>query len=302
MRLICPNCAAQYEVDDALLPTDGRDVQCSSCGHTWFQRPDSAEATLADEMGVTEAEDDEAEPASSHEAEPTDGTSAPSPADPLPVAQPRKIDPAARDILREEARREAEARRRERGGSLETQPDLGLDEAQAAETRAAAARARLNRLRNPEAEPRPEDKSDTPPLNTSPLNTSPPDASPPEADRESAMNGSRRELLPDIEEINSTLTATSDRKTVEGQAATETEEEPSQRRGFRFGFFGVFLILVLIALVYVLAPQIAARFPSTTPVLTDYVGWVNGVLDAANDAISRGAAALTGLLNGEESR
>ncbi|MGJ5621471.1 zinc-ribbon domain-containing protein, partial [Sulfitobacter sp. MF3-043] len=33
MRLICPNCDAQYEV----MPTDGRDVQCSNCGQTWFQ-------------------------------------------------------------------------------------------------------------------------------------------------------------------------------------------------------------------------------------------------------------------------
>lgn len=37
MRLICPNCAAQYEVDEAVIPEAGRDVQCSNCGHTWWQ-------------------------------------------------------------------------------------------------------------------------------------------------------------------------------------------------------------------------------------------------------------------------
>lgn len=37
MRLVCPNCAAQYNVDDRAIPPGGRDVQCSNCGHTWFQ-------------------------------------------------------------------------------------------------------------------------------------------------------------------------------------------------------------------------------------------------------------------------
>ncbi|MEN9012433.1 MAG: zinc-ribbon domain-containing protein, partial [Yoonia sp.] len=37
MRLICPNCGAQYEVADDVIPLDGRDVQCSNCGHTWFE-------------------------------------------------------------------------------------------------------------------------------------------------------------------------------------------------------------------------------------------------------------------------
>lgn len=39
MRLGCPNCNAQYEIDDAAIPTDGREVQCSACGHGWFQYP-----------------------------------------------------------------------------------------------------------------------------------------------------------------------------------------------------------------------------------------------------------------------
>ena len=39
MRLICPNCSAQYEIDATLVPDEGRDVQCSNCGHTWFELP-----------------------------------------------------------------------------------------------------------------------------------------------------------------------------------------------------------------------------------------------------------------------
>lgn len=37
MRLTCPNCDAQYEIDDALVPPQGRDVECSACGQVWFQ-------------------------------------------------------------------------------------------------------------------------------------------------------------------------------------------------------------------------------------------------------------------------
>ncbi len=39
MRLVCPNCSAQYEIDAAMIPDEGRDVQCSNCGHTWFELP-----------------------------------------------------------------------------------------------------------------------------------------------------------------------------------------------------------------------------------------------------------------------
>ena len=42
MRLVCPNCAAQYEVADNAIPTAGRNVQCANCENTWFQEPANA--------------------------------------------------------------------------------------------------------------------------------------------------------------------------------------------------------------------------------------------------------------------
>ena len=39
MRIVCPNCDAEYEVDESAIPTIGRDVQCGSCEKTWFQMP-----------------------------------------------------------------------------------------------------------------------------------------------------------------------------------------------------------------------------------------------------------------------
>jgi predicted Zn finger-like uncharacterized protein len=49
MRLICPNCGAQYEVPADVIPTGGRDVQCSNCGHTWYQQHPDDDSDLADD-------------------------------------------------------------------------------------------------------------------------------------------------------------------------------------------------------------------------------------------------------------
>jgi predicted Zn finger-like uncharacterized protein len=46
MRLICPNCKAQYNVDEALIPEEGRDVQCATCKKTWFQEKTFAATPL----------------------------------------------------------------------------------------------------------------------------------------------------------------------------------------------------------------------------------------------------------------
>ena len=58
MRLICPNCDAEYEVDDDVIPPGGRDVQCSNCGHTWFQ-PAAGEGPPPDEVADEEDFPDE---------------------------------------------------------------------------------------------------------------------------------------------------------------------------------------------------------------------------------------------------
>ena len=40
MILTCPECATSYFVDDSRIPSDGRRVKCSSCGHRWRAGPD----------------------------------------------------------------------------------------------------------------------------------------------------------------------------------------------------------------------------------------------------------------------
>jgi len=134
MRLICPNCDAEYEVDASAIPDTGRDVQCSNCGHAWFQLSTrveedlTAEQALFDPPPVQTADEDRA-------AEP--------PA--------RALDESVLAVLREEAEREKLARRNEAPPPIETQTDLGLTEAIAATVAAAAAPQGSAEMAEPDA-------------------------------------------------------------------------------------------------------------------------------------------------------
>ena len=327
MRLICPNCDAQYEIDASLIPDTGRDVQCSNCGTTWFQPPEGGlpETLVAEEPVAPVAEPEPApqepeapapaaqgaEPAveEEYEAEPdlsgvTDEAAAffgaaapataepapeaefetpppaepapeaelevpPPPADPEPVvvdapeptpefepeADPdlprRELDPEVRTILREEAEREVAARRLERGEVIETQPDLGLDGPSEGASAAAA------RLRG------------------DPLETSePPDES------------LRKSLLPDVDEINSTLTATSDRPD-RLTTTQEIEETIKRRSGFRLGFAVLLGLATLLIVLYLNAPAIGRAVPGLETAMAGYVDWANGMRLAIDGLLER---------------
>ncbi|MBL4807509.1 MAG: zinc-ribbon domain-containing protein, partial [Rhodobacteraceae bacterium] len=48
MRITCPNCAAHYEVATSAIPTEGREVECSSCLERWMQMPGGGVAPMVD--------------------------------------------------------------------------------------------------------------------------------------------------------------------------------------------------------------------------------------------------------------
>jgi predicted Zn finger-like uncharacterized protein len=271
MRLTCPNCGAQYEVPDEVIPVDGRDVQCSNCGDTWFQaHPDhpvipepEPEIPVSDRDlraaigGHNLIPDEDAESEFVSETDPPDTGDAPPP-HPEP-ARPA-LDGSVRDVLREEAEREAELRAAEAGG-LESQPELGLDSgddvtkrAEDVTRRAGEARARMARLRGdpvPDQIPAPGMPDD-------------PDAA-----------ESRRGLLPDIEEINSTLK--SDNAIVAHTASGPRTEAVAGRRrgGFSRGFAISMLLVAGLLLIYANAPKIARAVPQVDPALNAYVAGVD---------------------------
>jgi predicted Zn finger-like uncharacterized protein len=299
MRLVCPNCGAQYEVDDRVIPESGRDVQCSACGHAWYQMPaehdDEADVddTLVDERLTAdtpdEAEDDtdeieaeaEASPAVSasddhgpedeapdernqNEDGPDEGPKEDGEADTAtPEVKPRVIDDGVRSILQEEAKRELEARAEEpraENEQVETQPDLGLDSGPSPEEeRRRVARERLARMRGMEEE-----------------DLAVPDFdghAEPVAEEEPRPAAHGRDLFPDIEEINSTL---------DRHAGTADDIEPggvdgvtNAASGFRRGFALILLVAILLVALYVLAPKLAETIPALRPTLAAYVDAVN---------------------------
>lgn len=256
MRLICPNCDAEYEVDDAAIPDTGRDVQCSNCGHAWFQLPPEIELALEQEEELF------GKPGATDPIPDLDEADEPAPAPAQPEPQRRAVDENLLAILREEAEREAAARKAE-AAPIETQPDLGLTPPPAAAATTgglAAAARRIAQLKGQDVDPRP------------------------------AKPAARRDLLPDIEEINSSLKGSDPIQDYDddGSASQSTRNA----RGFRSGFALSLVLAVFAAAVYTSAPRISAHLPVTEAPLQAYVAgvdqarlWLDGVMRAATDAV-----------------
>lgn len=281
MRLICPNCDATYEVPDEVIPEDGRDVQCSSCGITWYQyhpdhMPDDASLTVEE---TQDTKDDDVLP----EPEPVEDT----PAEdedyqetPVETPPERELDPEVADILRQEAERETEAREAE---ALEVQTDLGLEQGEdEAERRAREARERMAKMRGEDGDDAADgnnDDDDDASLSDAIKDTvqQSVEGKVSEAAATAAAVGSRRELLPDIEEINSTLRSTTDREDAGDDPDPEAPVRTRKKRGFRRGFMLALIVFLLAILLYVYSPQIMKAVPQTESWLTGYVDWVDGL-------------------------
>ena len=60
MIITCPNCEKQFKIDNSLIPNEGRDLQCGSCEHVWFYKPDDeseAPLTLNENVSQSKVED-----------------------------------------------------------------------------------------------------------------------------------------------------------------------------------------------------------------------------------------------------
>jgi predicted Zn finger-like uncharacterized protein len=109
MRITCPSCEANYDVPDGAIPADGREVQCSECGHVWTQKPDKPGPDIPPPPRPTPV------------PKPTRASLAPEPSRASPAPEPTRaaLDPEVARILREEAEFEARARAAQAGPVIE---------------------------------------------------------------------------------------------------------------------------------------------------------------------------------------
>lgn len=333
MRITCPNCNAQYEVGDDMIPSEGRDVQCSNCGTTWFQDGRPRVASAVEERAIRRPGRKAPPPppedfAQADDADFGDAESdaADTPGTPRRSAKPRRAEPdqATLDILREE--RALEERLRASGGtenagaerdtevadvagetaSQGTPYDPSADSRQqaATERERMAAAASFARARAGARGARAARGTGSPPKVEADLSdivaaTMRDAATPPPGDVVAVATASepvsarsaRRELLPDIEEINSSLRPDERAAEAEADEGTETEVPTvaTHGSGFRIGFLTVCLMIALLVVTYVFAGQIAEAVPQVAPTLTQYVAWV----DTQRVALAAAAEALT---------
>ncbi len=283
MRLICPECAAQYEVDESVIPEAGRDVQCSNCGHTWWQMRDGlapdepeapAAATAAPAEPEPEPEEEWTEPeAAETEAAPAMATAAAAaPREDedaglaaalaaAPEAPKRSLDDAVLDVLRQEAERETKVREQETRAAAEAVAESAPAEEEAATDEAPAVQGTTD---------------DGIPIAARP----------------------RSSRLPDIDEINSTL---------DGRDVPEEEEGTvhavadgyRRRRGFRVGFVMMTALCGGLAVMYAYADRIAAHVPSLAPSLAVYTERVDAGRVWLDGAAIRATQTIQGLTSSE---
>lgn len=174
----------------------------------------------------------------------------------------RGIDPGVRDILRAEAEREARLRQAE-AAPVETQAEMPLEE-EPHDANRARRRADL------------EDAEDAFAVG---------------AANATIAGGSRRDLLPDIEEINSTLRASEDRggDASDGAARAEREAAAARRRGVRLGFFVTLAITAGLIWTYVNAPMLSESVPGVAPAVEGFAASVDDARFWLDD-LARGLA------------
>ncbi|QDC11016.1 hypothetical protein FHY55_18045 [Oceanicola sp. D3] len=284
MRLVCPNCGAQYNVDDGAIPEAGRDVQCSSCGHGWFQKPEgSGEApSLATRIASQPGPKRETTKIATGGPDQASREAAASGA-PEQRTGRRALDTAVMDVLREEAEREKAARAAESAQQPQPPaqpepipvPEPAPAPAPAAEAPAPAEpeQAAPQPAPEPAPAPKPEERQVASETHKAKIRGENPVVA------VAALSGravQRKEMLPDIEQINSTLRASADpsRAAEEAGAADEAEKRKA-KRGFRIGFGLVAVLALAATLIYTQSPRIAAAVPAVEGPLTSYVAAVN---------------------------
>ncbi len=255
MRITCPNCLAQYEIDASLLPVDGREVQCSSCDTIWFQTaptrkaakpvaPSPKAAPTFDLQLNDDADGDAPQPPAPDSRDAAENDQTPRP-------RPRALDPSVTEVLRKEAEFEAAQRQRD-ADPVEVQSDLGL-----------LGGNPWPAFRDPDSEP----GINQPRSESGPANTS---------------------SFPNIDDVGASLDPIGTAR----QSETGGYELPltarDRQRGFLQGFIIPVAIGALLVGLYMAAPLLSSLVPPAAPILAGYTDAIdNGRVALATMILGR---------------
>ncbi|TQS71459.1 hypothetical protein ERN12_10535 [Rhodobacteraceae bacterium] len=295
MRLICPDCTAQYEIDAAAIPAAGRDVQCSGCGRIWFQP--------APEILLTQNAPPARRPKTPpHTAKPPKGRSTLSalisPRSEAPPPPRRRIDDSLLAILREEADREATARRADHGPE-HAAPDPDDTSADEAARRVQVKLASSGAQALPQTNAAPVTTGDAPPAPTfdaprPPATAATPEPAPtvqtlrpepvpepapePVAPRIEPMRLLvRHARLPDADEFDQRPQPVPPPPALPRYKQRRADHKSSSIYGFWFGF-GLITALVVISMgLYLAGPVLAQKLPALAPALVAYAEFIDGL-------------------------
>ena len=244
MLLLCPNCGAQYEVPEDHIPKKyGRDVQCSACNHTWFQTHPAQDLQPAlrdeaDDPGSAKQPSERFDPSLADDpAASSDATAVSTSPQMPPLRQKRSLHPSVAGVLREEAKREVE----ERGSngpqaSGSSSRSGSSDQARDADMDMQALEALYQ-------------------------------------NSEQTAKSTRGALLPDIDEINSTLSTSGAEWPSDSDASKEIAQKGQRRLGFLVGI----AIIVAAAALYYFADTLGDGIPSLQQPLELYQQWINNM-------------------------
>ncbi|WP_373636787.1 zinc-ribbon domain-containing protein [Yoonia sp. BS5-3] len=265
MRLICPNCGAQYDISNDAIPEGGRDVQCSSCAHTWFQTDKPIVEGRAPGETLAAVETDNA-PASDTPTPP-----------PVPAPERKTLDTSISAILREELAHERRARATDSDAPPATQENAPPPRVDADETR-----RRISQLTRVEG--------------GTPASAA---ASVAAASTGAVESDTNVRTVPSIDEINSALRARAEASDKSG--LTEAEKQDAiKRRGFRRGFFFVLILIAILITPYFFQDLINENLPQLRPYMASYVEIVDQMRVMLNEQVQRLRTLIEGFMAGDE--
>jgi len=273
MRLICPNCDAQYNVADDAFADGGRDVQCSSCDHTWFQTKRRANVSrevsrvLSTPMPSVRKTKSRGlgsynTPQAAVKSEAYDTPQGAAQTD-GPKHEPmqdgprhRPVDPEIANILKQEAatrRTQTDYSTQPRKKSRDLKPQ-DIEET-------------LRRVSEMTVESGGTLAGESPAV----------------AAAVAAASQADPRAIPDITEINTALRARAEATDQSG--LTELQTVKRERRGFRRGFFVVLLLVAIAVGPYIFADEIVNAMPEWQEPMTTYVAVMDELRRSLNIAL-----------------